>query len=169
MSSVPLDLPCFQHVPAKPPFGGPRHVFEYLGRYTHRVAISKQHLLVVDNGQVTFQWKDYRQPHHLKRMTLPAEEFIRRFLLHALPPGFQRIRHHGLLANCHRNASLALCRQLLQTPIAELLPQPKDFRDLHQTLTAQPLSRCPRCGSASMVRIQILAAYRWPARPPDSS
>jgi hypothetical protein len=154
---------------AKPPFGGPRHVLEYLGRYTHRVAISNQRLLAVDNGQVAFQWKDYRQPHHLKRMTLSAEEFIRRFLLHALPPGFQRIRHYGLLANCHRNASLALCRQLLQTPIAELLPQPKDFRDLHQALTAQPLSRCPRCGSASMVRIQILAAYRWPARPPDSS
>jgi len=154
---------------AKPPFGGPQQVLEYLGRYTHRVAISNQRLLAIDDGQVTFQWKDYRQPHHPKRMTLSAEEFIRRFLLHALPPGFQRIRHYGLLANCHRNASLALCRQLLAAPATELLPQPRDFKDLYEALTAHSLTRCPRCGSGVMVRTQILTAYRWPARPPDSS
>ena len=154
---------------AKPPFGGAHQVLEYLGRYTHRVAISNQRLLAADDSQVTFQWKDYRQPHHSKRMTLTAGEFIRRFLLHALPPGFQRIRHYGLLANCHRNASLALCRQLLQAPAAELLPRPKDYRDLYQALTAQSPLRCPRCGSGVMVRIEILTAYRWPARPPDSS
>jgi len=154
---------------AKPPFGGPQQALEYLGRYTHRVAISNQRLLAIDNGQVTFQWKDYRQPHHSKRMTLAAEEFIRRFLLHALPPGFQRIRHYGLLANCHRKTSLTRCRQLLAAPVTELLPQTKDYKDLYEALTAHPLTRCPRCGAGVMVRTQILAAYRWPARPPDSS
>jgi hypothetical protein len=154
---------------AKPPFGGPQQVLEYLGRYTHRVAISNQRLLAADDSQVTFQWKDYRQPHHSKRMTLTPEEFIRRFLLHALPPGFQRIRHYGLLSNCHRSAKLDLCRQLLAAPAAELLPRPQDYRDFYEALTSQSLHRCPRCASGPMVRIQILAPCRWPARPPPDT
>ena len=85
---------------AKPPFGGPPQVIEYLGRYTHRVAISNQRLLALAEDQVSFRWKDYRHPEQQKVMTVSAEEFIRRFLLHALPPGFQRIRYFGLLANC---------------------------------------------------------------------
>ncbi|HSW53147.1 MAG TPA: IS91 family transposase [Sulfuricaulis sp.] len=154
---------------AKPPFGGPRHVLEYLGRYTHRVAISNQRLLALSDTHVTFQWKDYRQPHHLKRMSLTSEEFIRRFLLHALPPGLQRIRYYGLLANGRRKLSLARCRQLLHAPAAELLPQPNDYRDLYQQLTARSLTRCPRCLTGVMVRIGTLPAYRWPAQPPDTS
>src|SRR6185503_5922180 len=86
---------------AKPPFGGPQQVLEYLGRYTHRVAISNQRLLALQQDQVSFRWKDYRHPQRPKVMTVSAAEFIRRFLLHALPPGFQRIRYYGLMANCH--------------------------------------------------------------------
>ena len=94
---------------AKPPFGGPPQVIEYLGRYTHRVAISNQRLVALPDGQVSFRWKDYRHPEQPKVTTVSAEEFIRRFLLHALPPGFQRIRYFGLLANCQRAGKLQLC------------------------------------------------------------
>ena len=93
---------------AKPPFGGPHRALEYLGRYTHRVAISNHRLLSLEDGQVTFQWKDYRSEHRekSKTMTLDADEFQRRFLIHTLPAGFQRIRHYGFLANCHRTDKL---------------------------------------------------------------
>jgi hypothetical protein len=155
---------------AKPPFGGPRQVLQYLGRYTHRVAISNQRLLALQDDQVSFQWKDYRHQHQSKIMTLPPEEFIRRFLLHVLPPGFQRIRHFGFLANCHRKDKLAVCRQLLAAPWADLLPRPTDYRDFYQALTHQSLRLCPQCGIGTMLLIQILPAYLWPAIPPlDSS
>jgi hypothetical protein len=98
---------------AKRPFGGPEQVLNYLGRYTHRVAISNNRLLDIDNGKVTFCWKDYRDHDRQKIMTLDADEFIRRFLLHVLPDGFQRIRHYGFLGHRHRRAKLTLCRQLL--------------------------------------------------------
>src|SRR5438552_6557149 len=96
---------------AKPPFGGPEQVLAYLGRYTHRVAISNQRLLALQDGQVSFQYTDYRDSLR-KVMTVPAEEFIRLFLQHSLPSGFQRIRYYGFLANCHRAKQLALCRSL---------------------------------------------------------
>ena len=98
---------------AKRPFGGPEQVLNYLGRYTHRVAISNNRLLDIDHGQVSFHWKDYRDGDRQKTMTLEADEFIRRFLLHVLPDGFQRIRHYGFLGHRYRQAKLALCRQLL--------------------------------------------------------
>jgi hypothetical protein len=101
---------------AKAPFGGPQHVLEYLGRYTHRVAISNRRLLALESGQVSFRWKDYRDHNRQKTMIVSASEFIRRFLQHALPPGFQRIRYYGFLANCHRAHKLDLCRQLLAAP-----------------------------------------------------
>ena len=141
---------------AKPPFGGPRQVLEYLGRYTHRVAISNDRLLALQDGQVSFRWKDYRQPEKPKVMTVPAAEFIRRFLLHALPPGFRRIRYYGLMANCHRADKLQLCRQLLAAPLTDLLPRPTDYRDFYAALTGNNLRLCPKCGIGTMVRIQIL-------------
>ena len=137
---------------AKAPFGGPLQVLEYLGRYTHRVAISNQRLLALCEGQVSFRWKDYRHPQRPKVMTLPAEEFIRQFLLHALPRGFQRIRYCGLLANCHRAQKLELCRWLLASPCADLLP-----RVPGPLVARQACPLCPRCGIGTLARVQV-----WP-------
>ena len=156
---------------AKPPFGGPQQVLAYLGRYTHRVAISNQRLLAAENGKVAFQWKDYRRGSRDKSrvMTLEAGEFIRRFLLHTLPARFQRIRHCGWLANRHRRRKLALCRQLLLPPVTELLPPLTACHELSQALRKPLRSRCPKCGADASVRIATLQEYRWPARPPVTS
>jgi hypothetical protein len=147
---------------AKPPFGGPQHVLAYLGRYTHRVAISNQRLLGLEDGQVSFRWKDYRHPQRPKVMTVSAEEFIRRFLLHALPPGFQRIRYYGFLANCHRAGKLDFCRQCLAAPCSDLLPRAADSREFYAILTSPNLRRCPQCGVGSMIRIEILCPCHGP-------
>ena len=142
---------------AKPPFGGPQQVLEYLGRYTHRVAISNQRLVAMQDGEVSFRWKDYKHQQRPKTMTLTADEFIRRFLLHALPVGFQRIRYYGLFANVHRADAIALCRKLLLAPVPDLLPQPpRDFRDFYQALTGESLRRCPKCGVGAMLIIEVL-------------
>lgn len=143
---------------AKRPFGGPEQVLNYLGRYTHRVAISNHRLLNIDQGKVTFGWKDYRHHDQQKTMTLAADEFIRRFLLHVLPDGFQRIRHFGFLGNRYREAKLALCRQLLAVSTAPAAqPEEKpDYRDLYEKLTGKSLRDCPVCGRGRMVRIAIL-------------
>ena len=98
---------------AKPPFGGPRQVLKYLARYTHRVAISNQRILSIEGSQVKFRWKDYRHGNQQRVMTLTSEEFIRRFLQHVLPKGFQRIRHYGFLANRFKAEKLDLCRRLM--------------------------------------------------------
>ena len=161
---------------AKPPLGGPSQVLEYLGRYTHRVAISNHRLLSMRDGQVTFQWKDYRckDRQSPRTMTIEAEEFIRRFLIHTLPPGFQRIRHFGFLANCHRKDKLALCRQLLTDPVLQLLPTSADCGLLLAAIDPnhdieKAARRCPCCGIGTMVRIETLPVYRWPAMPPQDT
>ena len=104
---------------AKRPFAGPEQVLDYVGRYTHRVAISNNRLLDIAEDKVTFRYKDYRHDAQQKTMTLEAEEFIRRFLLHVLPEGFQRIRYYGFLANRYREQKLAHCRELLDMPAPE--------------------------------------------------
>ena len=142
---------------AKPPFGGPAHVLEYLGRYTHRVAISNRRRIALQDGQVSFAWTDYRDASQKKVMTVPAEEFIRLFLQHSLPTGFQRIRYYGFLANCHRAVKLALCRQLLATRYSDLLPRPTDYRNF-----CTRSRRCPQCGIGTMVQIQVLYPCRGP-------
>jgi hypothetical protein len=147
---------------AKPPFGGPQYVLEYLGRYTHRVAISNRRLLHLQDGQVSFQWKDYRDRQQPKVMTVSADEFIRRFLQHALPPGFQRIRYYGLLANCHRADKLDLCRRLLATSLSQLLPALAACHDFYASLTARNPRRCPNCGIGILTSIQFL----WPCPGP---
>ena len=140
---------------AKPPFGGPERVLDYLGRYTHRVAISNNRLLDLQDGQVTFSYKDYKQAQQQKVMTLSADEFLRRFLLHVLPDGFQRIRHYGLLSNRHRAENLARCRELLAVPVP--IPQPAlDYRERCRQLNGQDPLRCPQCKTGLMVRIAIL-------------
>jgi hypothetical protein len=120
---------------------------------------------------VTFQWKDYRRKHkHKSRvMELDADEFIHRILIHTLPAHFQRIRHYGFLANRYREEKLARCRKLLQHPVTELLPGPAQCLALLATLTLPPPTRCPKCKTGVPVRLGFVPAYRWPARPPDSS
>ena len=130
---------------AKRPFAGPEQVLAYLGRYTHRVAIANSRLTQLADGQVSFTWKDYRQEGRAKVMTLEAGEFMRRFLLHAVPDGFHRIRHVGFLANGHRTAKLTLCRILLAAGKPEPLPV-EDYRERHRRLTGHDLAVCPNCG-----------------------
>ena len=133
---------------AKPPFGGPEQVLAYLGRYTHRVAIANSRLVGLDQGKVSFRWKDYRHHDKSKLMTLSADEFIRRFLLHALPDGFHRIRHYGLFANGHRVAKLAQCRLLLAAPTPPAPDPSGDYRQRYHCLTGHALNICPGCGGA---------------------
>jgi Putative transposase/Transposase zinc-binding domain len=143
---------------AKPPFGGPQQVIEYLGRYTHRVAISNQRLLEIDQDQVWFEYKDYRSGdrHKSRRMCLSADEFIRRFLLHILPPGFQRIRHYGLLASRNKKSTLLLCRRLLHAS-DDLLPSAQQIAEyVAEVLT--DATRCPVCHIGHMIRVEILPA-----------
>lgn len=155
---------------AKPPFGGPRQVLNYLGRYTHRVAISNNRLLDFADGQVAFAWKDYRHESRRKVMRLDAQEFVRRFLLHVLPTGFQRIRHYGLLANRYRQIKLDRCRQLLGAPVSvvELPDAALDYRDHYQRLTGVSLRDCPLCGRGQMVRIQSFLPGTLPRGPPSA-
>jgi hypothetical protein len=142
---------------AKPPFGGPQHVLHYLARYTHRVAISNHRLVDFTDGKVTFRWKDYAHGNKRRLMTVTAEEFLRRFLLHTLPRGFVRIRFSGFLANRRRATGLALCRQLLEA-------NPR-LRSTPSATAEQPTRgswTCPLCGGP-MVVIERLTAQqiRW--------
>ena len=153
---------------AKAPFGGPKQVLDYLGRYTHRVAISNNRLIDFADGRVAFAWKDYRHESRRKVMCLDAQEFVRRFLLHVLPAGFQRIRHYGLLANRYREIKLAHCRQLLAepAPVVELPAAPMDYLDRYQRLTGVSLRDCPHCGRGQMVRIESFLPDTLPRGPP---
>jgi hypothetical protein len=132
---------------AKPPFGGPEQVLKYLARYTHRIAISNRRLVSIDDQDVTFNWKDYAHGNRTRTLTLDGKEFLRRFLLHAVPSGFMRIRHFGLLANRTRTENLATCRQLLGVPpdtgtTAVASPSPTSVID-HAC--------CPACSRGRMV------------------
>ncbi|CAD6563323.1 IS91 family transposase ISAzo26 [Paraburkholderia sabiae] len=155
---------------AKPPFGGAQHVLDYLGRYTHRVAISNNRLLNFDGHAVLFRWKDYRHDARHSTMTLTADEFIRRFLLHVLPDGFKRIRSYGWLANCHRAQRLAICWQLLgvKPPAARSPTIREDYRDRYQRLTGKSLRDGPVCGKGHMLCIEGMPGTLPRARPgPD--
>ena len=147
---------------AKPPFAGPQQVLEYLGRYTHRVAISSNRLLEIEEGHVRFRWKDYRNGNHWKTMSLSAQEFIRRFLLHVLPDRLHRIRYYGFLGNRHRQEKLAQCRTLLGSPATEpnaaAPEQPADYRDRCEQLTGISLRKCPVCAQGQMVEVEQLPA-----------
>jgi hypothetical protein len=155
-----LPAACSQRwvVYAKRPFGGPAQVIEYLGRYTHRVAISNHRLLKIDDGRVSFRWKDYRHGAAEKTLTLDAVEFLRRFFLHVLPSGFVRIRYFGFLANCHVEDKIACCRQLLKVdPTSRLLPTPPaDWQSLFHQLTGTFVDLCPLCQKGRLVRVQLL-------------
>jgi hypothetical protein len=146
---------------AKPAFGGPLQVLRYLGRYTHRVAISNHRLLDFNGERVSFRWRDYAHGNKSRVMTLDAVEFLRRFFLHILPKGFVRIRHFGFLANCFRRERLLLCHQLLEAVSPEPIP------------LATPESaqwHCPRCG-ALLILLKRLTPQQLSSRcvPCDSS
>lgn len=156
---------CEWVVYAKRPFAGPQAVLAYLSRYTHRVAISNQRLVAMDERGITFRWKDYRSKARtrLKTMTLSPAEFMRRFLLHVLPGGFHRIRHFGLLANGGRRENLAKVRALL-LQVAPM-PQPETADALVSATQAQPTFVCPDCGAA-MVVIETLGRGQQIRAPP---
>lgn len=147
---------------AKPPFAGPEAVLAYLSRYTHRVAISNSRLLAFDDTGVTFQYKDYRRSGAERQqvMTIAADEFIRRFLLHVLPRGFHRIRHYGLLAGSSRSASLARARTLLG-----VAPEPDDA---DPEPPVDPCPPCPCCGG-TMVVIATFGRWGQPRAPPAAT
>lgn len=153
---------------AKPPFGGPQQVLEYLGRYTHRVAISNNRLIDFVDGKVSFRWKDYRHDSRKKVMCLDAQEFMRRFLLHVLPSGLQRIRHYGFLANRYRAVKLARCRRLLgePAPTVKLPDASLGYRERYEQLTGKSLRACPKCGHGRMVCIETFLPGALPRAPP---
>ncbi len=141
---------------AKKPFAGPEEVLKYVARYTHRIAITNNRLLDTNDGKVQFRWKDYRDGNRQKTMTLGADEFIRRFLLHVLPDGFRRIRYFGFLANRYRAEKLALCQQLMQMPPPKATHEANtDYRDRYEALTGISLRTCPLCRCGTMVVIDI--------------
>jgi hypothetical protein len=147
---------------AKPPFAGPEQVLAYVARYTHRVAISNDRLIGIGDGKVRFRWRDYRNGNRQKTMALTTNEFIRRFLLHVLPAGFQRIRYYGFLGNRCREEKLARCRQLLAMP----QPDPSaceaaaDYRDRYEEITGTSLTECPACHQGRMLVIDVITAIK---------
>jgi hypothetical protein len=153
---------CEWVVYAKRPFAGPEAVLAYLSRYTHRVAISNSRLIAHDDRGVTFRWKDYREDGRTRQklMTLHAEEFMRRFLLHVLPSGFHRIRHYGLLANANRQRDIPAVRQLLHQPA----PQPPADQSAEHTC-ARSTFVCRHCG-APMLIIETFARAQHIRGPP---
>ena len=142
---------------AKKPFSSPAHVLDYLGRYTHRVALSNDRICSLQNGEVSFTYRDRKNQDRRKLMTLGAEEFIRRFLLHVIPKGFMRVRHYGFLAN-HRKDSLSKCRQLMGLSPASPPPHPRSTDELMLALTGIDIHRCPRCLKGTLVWVSELAA-----------
>ena len=145
---------------AKPPFAGPEAVLAYLSRYTHRIAISNRRIMAFDGANVTLRYKDYRRDgaDRQRIMTIPADEFIRRFLTLVLPRGFHRIRHYGLLAGSRRKASLALARDLLH-----VAPEPEELSDQEPMDLRPP---CPCCGG-HMIIIETFERWRQPRAPPE--
>jgi hypothetical protein len=140
---------------AKAPFGSAHHVLRYLGRYTHRVAISNDRLVALHHGQVSFQWRHAHRGNARDIMTLEAEEFIRRFLLPVLPRGFMRIRHYGVLGNRCRTSQLAACRALLGQP--EPVPHPSEsVAVMMHRLTGKDIDRCPHCSKGHLEVIMTI-------------
>ena len=149
---------------AKKPFGSPAHVLDYLGRYTHRVALSNNRICSFHTGEVTFAYRDRKNRDRRKLMTLDAEEFIRRFLLHVIPKGFMRVRHYGFLAN-HSKDCLSKCRQFIGLTPAPPPPPQRSIEELMLALMGIDIHRCPLCQKGTLVWVSQLAA----SPPWDSS
>jgi hypothetical protein len=149
----------------KKPFGSPRTVLDYLGRYTHRIALSNDRIVKVENGQVILSYRDRKDGDRKKTIPVDAHEFIRRFLLHVLPEGFMRIRHFGFLANRSKKQALARCRKLLDLDPAWPRCPADSAKDLLLKITGVDLTRCPSCGEGTMIVVGDLPALssglRW--------
>jgi hypothetical protein len=155
----------------KPPFDGAEGVFKYLGRYTHRIAISNSRILNVQDGDVSFRWRDYSDSDKQKTMTLKAEEFIRRFLLHVLPRRYVRIRHFGLLANRRRKDNIALCRELIGNceTVAREKDKPETWQDQLLRICGIDINTCPVCKKGTVVMVELLLPSRCNGPPEQDS
>jgi len=146
---------------AKKPFAGPEQVLRYLGRYTHRVAISNHRLIDVRDGTVRFRWKDYRHANAWKTMSVSTGEFMRRFLLHVLPTHFMRIRSYGLLSNRNKNANLAVCRSLLCGSSKTEHAESQGLSLAQPTATMETVTLCPNCHHGHLVPVMIIEPERF--------
>jgi hypothetical protein len=151
---------------ADPSFGGPEQVLKYLARYTHRVAISNHRLVKLEDGRVTFRYRDYAESRKEKLLTLSAGEFLRRFVMHVLPKGFMKIRHYGLLASRQREQRLRQARRLLLavTVLTAVVAAPSST-----CVEAAPLAKCPRCGGTRLVRCPLASLECVSAPPPSEA
>ena len=149
----------------KPPFGSPKQVIDYLGRYTHRVAISNERIIAQEGDQVTFSYRDRADGNKKKRMTLSAFEFIRRFLLHILPEGFVKIRHYGLSSNRHRNTRLRWAQSLLGVCTQETETAKPTWQDLIVRITGIDPCQCQVCGQGRLITKEVLFPQKHRAPP----
>ena len=141
---------------SKQPFGGPEQVLEYLGRYTHRIAITNNRILSIEGGEVTFNYRDRSDENKVKALTLKATEFIRRYLLHILPRGFMKIRYFGFLGHANKKVSIPLLRLLIDPEVKVAAKLSETVQEMMMRLTGVDLSLCPECGKGKMVYIEEL-------------
>jgi hypothetical protein len=146
---------------AKQPFGGPEQVLEYLGRYTHRVAITNNRISAINNGSVRFSYRDRSDDNKEKELTVDADEFIRRFLLHVLPCGFTKIRYYGFLAHANKKTCITLIRRLIGAPTAYAQKLEESVQEMMLRVTGVDICCCPQCGEGTMVYVKPItrAAY----------
>ena len=140
----------------KQPFGGPEQVLEYLGRYTHRVAITNNRIIAIDNGRVTFKYRDRSDDNKEKELTIGADEFIRRFLLHVLPRGFTKIRYYGFLAHANKKTCIALIRTLINATTAYAKKLVEGVQEMMLRLTGIDICCCPQCGEGTLVYVRLI-------------
>jgi hypothetical protein len=151
----------------KPPFDGAEGVLQYLGRYTHRIAISNNRILRLQGGEVSFRWRDYSDGDKQKTMTVKAQEFIRRFLLHVLPHRYVRIRHFGLLSNRNRKDDIALCRELLEsrTIVTREKDKPETWQEQLLRICGIDVTTCPSCKKGKMLTVEFFPPYQCNSPP----
>jgi hypothetical protein len=142
---------------AKQPFGGPEQVLEYLGRYTHRVAITNNRIIAIEDGTVRFSYRDRSDDNKEKELTVGADEFIRRFLLHVLPSGFTKIRYYGFLAHANKKTCIGLIRTLIGAPTAYAQKLEESVQQMMLRLTGVDICCCPQCGKGTMVYVKPIA------------
>jgi predicted Zn-ribbon and HTH transcriptional regulator len=146
---------------AKRPFGGPQQVLEYLGRYTHRIAISNNRITSISNGRVTFTYRDRQQDNEIRQMTLDADEFIRRFLLHVLPRGFLKIRYFGFLSHKNKKQAIKLLRKLIDPDVNLPEKVTETILEMMLRLTGNDITCCPKCKKGTMVKVKKLPKQNY--------